>query len=105
MDWEVIRFSFLNWDSIQQVYPLLLKGWWMTIKLCVAVVPLGFALGACIATMYSFKIRPMNWAIIGFVDFFSYFLISKFFCLLLIYKFFDLFLRILNSNSSKNNFY
>ena len=70
MDWEVVRFSFFNWDSIQQVYPLLIKGWWMTIKLCVAVVPLGFALGACIATMYSFKIRPVNWAIIGFVDFF-----------------------------------
>ena len=70
MDWEVIKFSFLNWDSLKQIYPLLLQGWWMTIKLCVAVVPLGFALGAIIATLHSFKIRPLNWILIIFVDFF-----------------------------------
>jgi len=70
MDWEVIKFSFLNWDSLKQIYPLLLQGWWMTVKLCVAVVPLGFALGAIIATLHSFKIRPLNWMLILFVDFF-----------------------------------
>ncbi len=70
MDWEAIRFSFFNWDSVKYVYPLLLQGWWMTIKLCVSVVPLGFALGAWIATVYSFNIRPVNWALIAFVDFF-----------------------------------
>ncbi len=70
MDWEVIKFSFLNWDSLKQIYPLLLQGWWMTVKLCVAVVPLGFALGAIIATLHSFKIRPLNWILILFVDFF-----------------------------------
>ncbi len=70
MDWEAIKFSFFNWDSLVQIYPLLLKGWWMTIKLCIAVVPLGFALGVCIATLYSFRIRTVNWGIIAFVDFF-----------------------------------
>lgn len=70
MDWEVIKFSFFNWDSLKQIYPLLLQGWWMTVKLCVAVVPLGFALGAIIATLHSFKIRPLNWILILFVDFF-----------------------------------
>ena len=70
MDWEVIRFSFFNLDSIAQVYPLLLKGWWMTIKLCVAVVPLGLALGAMIATVHSFKICWVNWLLIALVDFF-----------------------------------
>lgn len=70
MEWEAIRFSFFNWDSLVQVYPLLLKGWWMTVKLCVAVAPLGFALGALIATVYSFKIRMVNWFLIVYVDFF-----------------------------------
>ena len=70
MDWDVIRFSFFNLDSLMEVYPLLLKGWWMTIKLCVAVVPLGFALGALIATVHSFKIRWVNWLLIALVDFF-----------------------------------
>jgi len=70
MDWEVIKFSFFNWDSLKQIHPLLLQGWWMTIKLCLAVVPLGFALGAIIATLHSFKIKPLNWLLIVFVDFF-----------------------------------
>ena len=70
MDWEVIRFSFLNWDSIQEVYPLLLKGWWMTIKLCIAVVPLGFALGAIIAIFYSFRMKIVNVFLVIFVEFF-----------------------------------
>lgn len=70
MDWEVIRFSFFNLESIAEIYPLLLKGWWMTIKLCIAVVPLGFALGAMIATVHSFKIRWVNWLLIVLVDFF-----------------------------------
>ena len=70
MDWEVIKFSFLNWDSIEEVYPLLLKGWWMTIKLCIAVVPLGFALGAIIAIIYSFRMKIVNFFLVIFVDFF-----------------------------------
>jgi polar amino acid transport system permease protein len=70
MDWEIIRFNFFNWDTIAEYYPLLLQGWWMTIKLCVAVVPLGFALGAAIATLGSYKIRLVNFGLILFVDFF-----------------------------------
>ncbi|MCR9256226.1 MAG: amino acid ABC transporter permease [Alphaproteobacteria bacterium] len=70
MDWEVIRFSFFHWESIQQVYPLLLDGWWMTIKLCLAVVPLGFTLGCMIATVHSFHVRMLNYPLIFAVDFF-----------------------------------
>ena len=70
MDWEIIKFNFLNLATIQEYYPLLLQGWWMTIKLCVAVVPLGFAMGAAIATLGSFRIRFVNLGLILFVDFF-----------------------------------
>jgi polar amino acid transport system permease protein len=70
MDWEIIKFNFLNWGTIAEYYPLLLQGWWMTIKLCVAVVPLGFALGAAIATLGSYKMRLVNFGLILFVDFF-----------------------------------
>ena len=70
MDWEVIKFSFLNWESLKQIYPLLLQGWWMTVKLCISVVPLGFTLGAMVATLYSFKTKSVNWVLILFVDFF-----------------------------------
>ena len=70
MDWEIIKFNFLNWATIQEYYPLLLQGWWMTIKLSIAIVPLGIGMGAAIATLGSFKIRLMNFGLILFVDIF-----------------------------------
>ncbi|NQW09013.1 MAG: amino acid ABC transporter permease [Alphaproteobacteria bacterium] len=70
MDWEIIRFSFFNEDSLREIYPLLLRGWWMTVKLCLAVVPLGFLTGIVIATLHSFHVRGLNPVLILFVDFF-----------------------------------
>ena len=70
MEWDVIRFSFFNADSLREIYPLLLRGWWMTIKLCLAVVPLGFLTGIAVATVHSFHIRGLNPFLILFVDFF-----------------------------------
>ena len=70
LDWEVIKFSFFNEDSLREVWPLLMSGWWMTIKLCLAVVPLGFCFGVFLATVHSFHIRTLNWGLVVFVDFF-----------------------------------
>ena len=70
LEWEVVRFSFFNVETIQRMGPRLLDGWWMTIKLCLAVVPLGFFAGVFIATLHSFHIRVLNWGIVLFVDFF-----------------------------------
>ncbi|MBT5265973.1 MAG: amino acid ABC transporter permease [Rhodospirillaceae bacterium] len=70
MDWETLRFSFLNYESIAEVYPLLLRGFWMTIKLCLLVGPLGFIAGMVLATIFSFHIRWLNWVLIAYVDFF-----------------------------------
>ena len=44
----------------------------MTIKLCIAVVPLGFALGAIIAIFYSFRMKIVNIFLVIFVDFSFY---------------------------------
>ncbi len=70
LDWEVIKFSFFNADSLARIYPLLLQGWWMTIKLCLAVVPLGFCFGVILATLHSFHVRAVNIGLVIFVDFF-----------------------------------
>lgn len=70
LDWEVIRFSFFNEESLREMYPLLVSGWWMTVKLCLAVVPLGFLAGVILATLHSFHVRALNVGIVVFVDFF-----------------------------------
>lgn len=68
--WAVIQFSFFNMESLREIYPLLIQGWWMTVKLTIAVVPLGFLLGAVIAVIQGSRSRFVRWSIIAYVDFF-----------------------------------
>ena len=68
--WTLIQFSFFNLDSLKEIYPLLLQGWWMTIQLCLAVVPLGFGLGIIVAILHGQTRGPARWGLILFVDFF-----------------------------------
>lgn len=68
--WAVIQFSFFNMESLREIYPLLLQGWWMTVKLTLAVVPMGFLLGAVIAVVQGTPSRPVKWALVLYVDFF-----------------------------------
>lgn len=70
MDWEIIRFSFFNYETLVTYWPRLMDGLWVTIQLCLAVVPLGFFAGLLIATVHSLHIRPLNWGLVAFVDFF-----------------------------------
>ena len=69
---QVIQ-NFFNIDILIKVYPLLLEGFWMTIKLCLVVVPLGVIGGLTVAVAYSFHIRWLNWLLIVYVDFFRAF--------------------------------
>ena len=65
--------NFFNIDVLLKVYPLLLQGFWMTIRLCLVVVPLGVLGGLAVAVTYSFHIRWLNWLLIAYVDFFRAF--------------------------------
>lgn len=65
--------NFFNLEVMLKVYPLLLRGLWMTIKLCLVVVPLGVIGGLVVAVTYSFHIRWLNWLLIIYVDFFRSF--------------------------------
>ena len=69
---ELIQ-NFFNLDVLLKVYPLLLKGLWMTLKLCLVVVPLGVIGGLAVAVTYSFHVRWLNWLLIVYVDFFRSF--------------------------------
>ena len=70
IDLELLRFNFFNIDSVINVYPLILKGLWMTIKLCLLVGPIGFISGMTLAGVYSLHIRSLNWFLMVYVDFF-----------------------------------
>ena len=52
---------------------MLLKGFWMTLRLCLVVVPLGFAGGLLVAIVYSLHKRWVNVFVIAYVDFFRAF--------------------------------
>ena len=69
---ELIQ-NFFNLDILLKVYPLLLQGLWMTLKLCLVVVPLGVIGGLAVAVTYSFHVRWLNWLLIVYVDFFRSF--------------------------------
>ena len=70
---EQLIQNFFNIDVMVKMYPLLLKGFWMTIQLCLVVVPLGVIGGLTVAVVYSFHVRWLNWLLIVYVDFFRAF--------------------------------
>ncbi len=65
--------NFFNLEVLLKVYPVLLPGLWLTIKLCLVVVPLGVIGGLIVAVTYSFHVRWLNWLLIIYVDFFRSF--------------------------------
>ena len=70
---EALIYNFFNLEILLKVHPLLLKGFWMTLQLCLLVVPLGIAGGLVVAVAYSFHVRWLNWLLIAYVDFFRSF--------------------------------
>ena len=70
---EGLVHNFFNLEVLLEVYPLLLKGLGMTVRLCLLVVPLGIAGGLAVAVAYSFHVRWLNWLLIAYVDFFRSF--------------------------------
>ena len=66
-------YNFFNLEILLKIHPLLLTGLWMTLRLCLVVVPLGIAGGLAVAVAYSFHVRWLNWLLIAYVDFFRSF--------------------------------
>ncbi len=60
--------NFANWDSLQQVYPLLLQGLRLTIYLSLVTLPLALAAGLCVAILYSFGNRVARVALMVLID-------------------------------------
>jgi polar amino acid transport system permease protein len=70
---EQIIQSFFNIEIVISAYPILLRGFGMTILLCIVVVPLGLFGGLALALLSTVKIRIVRWLVVIYVDFFRAF--------------------------------
>ena len=72
MDFKGIYFYFFNVEIMWEVFPQLLSGVWVTIKVSLSIIALGFPLGLILAVIRSMNIRyigkPLDWLIKVYVD-------------------------------------
>jgi polar amino acid transport system permease protein len=60
--------TFFNWDILVTVWPLLLEGLVMTVKLSLFIVPLSVVIGLGLAVLQDLPSRPLRFALAAYVD-------------------------------------
>jgi len=70
---EQIIQSFFNLGIVKAAFPFLVKGFGMTILLCLTVVPLGLAGGLTVALLSTVKNRFVKCLVVLYTDFFRAF--------------------------------
>jgi polar amino acid transport system permease protein len=69
-DLERLVFSFFNVEVMARYLPAIAEGFRLTIELAIVVIVSGLLVGLALALLRSMQIRPVNWAIVFFVDLF-----------------------------------
>lgn len=69
-DLERLVFSFFNVEVMARYLPAIVEGFVLTVELAVAVIVTGLVVGLALAVVRSVQLRPVNWAIVLFVDLF-----------------------------------
>ncbi len=67
---DVVLQQFLNFEIMQKVWPLLLRGLGTTLLLCVIVIPLGLGGGLAVALATTSRRTWLRWTAIALVDLF-----------------------------------
>lgn len=65
--------NFFNVGIMSQSFPMVLKGFGMTLLLCVVVIPLGCIGGLAVALLSGIRHPLVRWPLIAYVDFFRAF--------------------------------
>jgi polar amino acid transport system permease protein len=65
--------NFADWESFVRIWPLLWQGLQLTALLAVVTLPIAIAAGLAIAVAYSFHKRPLNVALLVWIDLFRSF--------------------------------
>lgn len=67
---EKILYYFFNVPLISPYIPAILKGFVVTLEMSVLTVLIGIALGLVLAFVRTYEIKPVNWLLVFYVDFF-----------------------------------
>jgi polar amino acid transport system permease protein len=67
---ERFVFSFFNVEVMARYLPAIAEGFRLTIELAVVVIVTGLLIGLALALVRAVQVRPVNWAIVFFVDLF-----------------------------------
>ncbi|MBI4184212.1 MAG: amino acid ABC transporter permease [Proteobacteria bacterium] len=70
---ESLIYNFFNLDIMWRAMPFLLRGFGMTVLLCLIVVPLGCVGGLMVALLGGVPSRWVRWPVMAYVDFFRAF--------------------------------
>ncbi|HZP98519.1 MAG TPA: amino acid ABC transporter permease [Reyranella sp.] len=70
---QLFLANFADWDSFLMIWPLLWQGLQLTALLAVVTLPIAIAVGLAIAVAYSFHNRPLNVALLIWIDLFRSF--------------------------------
>jgi len=65
--------NFTNWDSLVLIWPLLWQGLQLTVMLSAVTLPIAMVVGLAIAVLYSFHNKPLNVALLVWIDLFRSF--------------------------------
>lgn len=69
-DLERFVFSFLNVEVMARYAPAVAQGFLVTIELAAVIIATGLAAGLALALIRALQVRPVNWALVFFVDLF-----------------------------------
>ncbi len=67
---DALLQQFFNFDIMMQASPIILRGFGMTLLLCLVVIPMGLLGGLAVALASLSPIRAVRWTTIVFVDLF-----------------------------------
>lgn len=70
---ESLIENFFNLEIMIQAFPTLLRGFGMTVVLCLAVIPVGLIAGLTVAILSGVRNPLVKWVMIAYVDFFRAF--------------------------------
>ncbi len=62
--------TFLNWDVIVRIWPMLVKGIWNTVALALTTIILGGVVGVIVCLVRLYAARPLRWLAIAYTDLF-----------------------------------
>lgn len=68
MEIERLIFSFFNAEVAREHWPEIVKGFWLTVRLGIAVIVAGLALGLALAMLRVFQWKPINFLIVLYAD-------------------------------------